>query len=82
METINLVIEMIKSLGFPIFAFVAVLWMYYDTVNKHREEISKLNEEHGDEVDAFIDALNNNTVILQKLCDKLEEWQTHEIKRN
>ena len=39
---------------------------------QHMKEISELNTLHRDETNSLKDALNNNTLALQKLCDKLE----------
>ena len=37
-----------------------LLWYIYDSNNKHKEEINKMSE-----------ALNNNTIALTKLLDRL-----------
>lgn len=34
--------------------------------------INKINDAHKEETDKFAEALNNNTIVLQKLCDKLD----------
>ena len=34
--------------------------------------INKINDAHKEETEKFAGALNNNTVVLQKLCDKLD----------
>lgn len=39
---------------------------------QHTKEINELNSLHRDETNSLKDALNNNTLALQKLCDKLE----------
>lgn len=52
---------LISTLGFPI--GMCLIMCYY---------INKINDAHKDESDKFADALNNNTVVLQKLCDKLD----------
>ena len=46
-------------------------WYVYDTNKKHREEVDKLNEQHKEEMKQVTEALNNNTLALQRLCDKL-----------
>lgn len=38
----------------------------------HSKEINDLNTLHREETESLKDALNNNTLALQKLCDKLE----------
>ena len=52
---------LISTLGFPI--GMCLIMCYY---------INKINEAHKEEIDKFAEALNNNTVVLQKLCDKLD----------
>lgn len=55
------VITLISTLGFPI--GMCLIMCYY---------INKINDAHKVETDKFAVALNNNTVVLQKLCDKLD----------
>lgn len=52
---------LISTLGFPI--GMCLIMCYY---------INKINDAHKEETDKFANALNNNTVVLQKLCDKLD----------
>lgn len=58
---INDLSTLISTLGFPI--GMCLIMCYY---------INKINDAHKEETDKFADALNNNTVVLQKLCDKLD----------
>lgn len=58
---INDLSTLISTLGFPI--GMCLIMCYY---------INKINDAHKEETDKFAEALNNNTVVLQKLCDKLE----------
>jgi len=39
----------------------------------HSREINELNTLHRSETESLKDALNNNTLALQKLCDKLDK---------
>lgn len=57
----NAITNAIGTLGFPIFM---CLLMYYQN--------TKEAENHKNEMDSLKDALNNNTVVLQKLIDKLD----------
>lgn len=52
---------LVSTLGFPI--GMCLIMCYY---------INKINDSHKQETDKFADALNKNTVVLQKLCDKLD----------
>lgn len=58
---INDLSTLISTLGFPI--AMCLIMCYY---------INKINDSHKVETDKFAEALNNNTVVLQKLCDKLD----------
>lgn len=58
---INELSTLISTLGFPI--GMCLIMCYY---------INKINDAHKEEIDKFANALNNNTVVLQKLCDKLD----------
>lgn len=52
--------QLIGSLGFPI---VACIMLYV--------QMTKQDENHKAEVKQLTDAINNNTLVLQKLCDRL-----------
>lgn len=64
--------QFIEALGFPIFvcivAFLGIKYVY-DTMKTQNEQQA---EKHAVEVKTLTDALNNNTLVLQKLCDTLD----------
>ena len=67
----NTVVQIISTLGFPISMCIgACIFIKYqfDSNNKNMEELRK---EHREEVKGMTDALNNNTLALQKLIDKI-----------
>ena len=63
------VITGISTLGFPIICCLLMMYYVKYSTDNHREEVSKLNEEHRKEMVEVTEALNNNTLALQKLCD-------------
>lgn len=65
------VVQVVSTLGFPIAACCAMGWFVVTTTNKHREEVSKLHEQHAEEMKEVTVAINNNTLALQKVCDRL-----------
>lgn len=77
---------LLGSYCFPIVAcvFMAV-YVKYITDN-NREDTKELNRKHTEEMNAFKDeikeALNNNTIALTRLCEKLEreEAKYNEVK--
>ena len=60
MDTFQMVMQAITTVGFPIVMCLCLAWY-----------CMKLNDIHKEETDKFVAALNNNTIILQKLCDIL-----------
>lgn len=57
----NVIVQIISSLGFPIAACVALFWKMNESDKMHKEETDKLS-----------DVITNNTLTIQKLCDKME----------
>lgn len=64
-------LQAIGTYGFPI--VVALICMYYVKYinDRHSEEVSALNRQHREELTEVTKAINNNTLALTKLCDKL-----------
>lgn len=58
---LNSITQIISTVGFPIAMCLMLFWYIKD-----------MNEKHKDETDKFTQALNENTIVLQKLCDKLD----------
>ena len=54
--------NLISNLGFPIACVVAMFWMW----NKERES-------HKEESDKWIEAINNNTRVMEKVLAKLDK---------
>lgn len=57
----NLIMQAISTLGFPIVVAAALFWKMNQQDKDHKEEMQKVTE-----------AVNNNTLALQKLVDKWE----------
>ena len=63
--------DIISTVGFPIVCFIMCGWYVKYREDKNDEKLDKLNMLHDDESKQMIAALNNNTLALQKLTDKL-----------
>lgn len=65
----------IGSYAFPIVACCAMAFYVKYITDKNDTEVKYLNEQHKTEMLAFKDeitkAINNNTLVMQKLCDNL-----------
>lgn len=78
------ILTIIQTVGFPIAMAIAMFFMLQNEQKAHREETEKLNETitdlkitfNGaitDQERSITEAINNNTLVIQKLLDKLEE---------
>lgn len=77
------VITLIQTVGFPIACAVAMFLMLNNEQKAHKEETQQLtgtitdlkisfSEAINQQKSDMVTALNNNTVVLQKLIDKLD----------
>lgn len=64
-------ISIIGSYGFPI-AMTCVMAYYVKYINdKHSQQIDDIMSTHKIEMDNVTSALNNNTIALTKLCERM-----------
>jgi hypothetical protein len=56
----NAIVQLVSSLGFPIACCIAMFWQNNKLNESHKAEVCKLNE-----------AINNNTIALNHIIDKL-----------
>lgn len=77
-------ITIIQSVGFPIACAVAMFVLLHNEQKSHREETEELNttitelkisfnSAINDQERKITEAINNNTLVIQKLLDKLED---------
>lgn len=62
MEILETIATLVKDLGFPIAVCIAMFWLNNKQTEQHKEEMTKVTE-----------ALNNNTLALVELKDKLDK---------
>lgn len=70
---INNIASVIMNIGFPIVMCGAMGLFVKYMYDKDAAERDKLNENHEKEMDKIAEALNNNTIAITKLCEKLED---------
>jgi sensor domain CHASE-containing protein len=67
---------LLGSYAFPVVACIVMAIYVKEITQNNREDTKALNEQHTKEMNAFKDeikeALNNNTIALTKLCERLE----------
>ena len=57
---VGTIAQIVSTVGFPIAMCLALIWCIKEMGDKHKQETEK-----------FTEALNNNTLVLQKLCDTI-----------
>lgn len=57
---VSSIVTIISQVGFPIAMCLVMAWYVKYTNDQHKEEIDKITE-----------ALNNNTLAVQKLCERM-----------
>jgi len=76
------IVSLIQTVGFPIACAVAMFIMLNNEQKIHKEETEKLNQTImdlkisfsdaiSDQKEKMVSAVNNNTLVIQKLIDKL-----------
>lgn len=60
MEAITEFSTLISNLGVPVACMAVTFYLWYNETKSHKEEVTQLR-----------DALANNTMVMQKLLDKL-----------
>ena len=68
----NDIVSIISSTGFPIVACMGMAYFFAKVNDNYRGDIKEMNALHKAEMDAMTEAVNNNTVVLQKLIDKMD----------
>lgn len=69
----NEIFTAISTLGFPIVMCIVVCIFVKYLIEKYSEQIAKMTEEHRAESKEMTQAIENNTVALTKLIEKLGE---------
>lgn len=73
--TPNDVIQMVTTVGFPIAMCLILAWYVKTRDEAHTEQISRITEMHKEEARTMTEALQNNTLTIQKLVDILTKGE-------
>lgn len=69
-------LTLLGSYAFPIVACFGMAWYVKYITDKNSQETQKLNDQHTAVMLAYKDelknAINNNTMVMQRLCDSME----------
>lgn len=82
----NDIVTIISTLGFPIFSCIALGWYVKYQTDNNNKEVAEMRKEHQEEINKVTEALNNNTIALQKLCDQIDNkirmYELHRVDDN
>ena len=62
----------IKEVGFNIVCLMGMAYFIYVTDEKNRKERLEESQRHQEETKALQEAINNNTLVMTKLLDRME----------
>ena len=66
-------VQIISSLGFPIMAAIACGWFIKYQMDQYKQDLKDIRTEHKEEIKDLQEVITQNTIVLQKLCDRLDE---------
>lgn len=61
MEVLEMVSNLVSTLGVPVACLAVTFYLWFKETENHRQESEK-----------FIEAINNNTNIMQRILDRLD----------
>ena len=67
----NDIIAAISTVGVPIVACLGLGWFVKYQTDQNNAEVAEMRKEHLDEISKVTEALNNNTLAIQKLTDMI-----------
>lgn len=71
----NDVLTAVQTVGFPIVCCFGLGYYVKYMADKNKDEIDKINELHREEMKSLAEALNNNTIALTRLCEKMDSGE-------
>ena len=76
---------LLGSYAFPVVACLGMAWDVKYITNKNSQKKSKLNEQHTTIMlaykDEIKDAINNNTLVMERLCTTMETKTQKKLKK-
>lgn len=70
---INVILQAIATVGFPICACIVIGWYFSKVNDNYRNDIKEITASHKDEITQLSSVIQQNTLVIQKLCDSLED---------
>lgn len=67
--------SLIGTLGFPIVACCAMAYFFARVNDNYRADIKEIQANHKEEIAGMTTAINNNTLVIQKLVDRMDDLE-------
>ena len=64
--------QIVGTLGFPIVACCAMAYFFARVNDNYRNDIKEIQAYHKEEIAGMTEAINNNTLVIQKLVDRMD----------
>ena len=71
MDTLNAITTLLGNGFFPILICGVLLWYIYKKEAQTREAMKEMNANHKEEISELRKSIDNNTIVVQKLVDKI-----------
>ena len=71
----NELMQFISAGGFPIVACVGMGWFVKYQTDQNTAEVATMRKEHLEEITKVTEALNNNTLAIQRLTDMIQKGE-------
>lgn len=69
----NTIIQAVSTIGFPVVMCIVVCFYVKYIIDKNGEQLHAITEKHREESKEMTTAINNNTLALTRLIEKLED---------
>jgi hypothetical protein len=67
------ILTAISTVGFPIVCCLLLGWYVKTQSESNQKQLDEIRKDHKEEVSKMVEALNNNTLVLRQILDKLGE---------
>lgn len=71
----NEILTAVSTVGFPIVACLGLGWFVKYQTDQNNAEVAEMRKEHLDEISKVTEALNNNTLAIQRLTDLITKGE-------
>ena len=70
---ISTILQAIATVGFPICTCIIIGWYFAKVNDNYRSDIKEINASHKEEINQLASVIQQNTLVIQKLCDSLDD---------